>query len=109
MTLASTVDLNDFIVGRKLIATSGTQTSIDSLMESGTSALEAKKHLTTVEDTPSQYKELTISKVTTSTREITLTGAAITGAFEMGTTTALAGFNVGFKNRFLIAKGRILI
>ena len=108
MTLASTVDLNNFIVGRKLIATSGTQTSIDSLVISG-SASEAKKHLTTIDDTPSQYKELTISAVNTGTREITLTGAEITGAFEMGTSTPLAGFNVGFKNRFLIAKGRILI
>jgi hypothetical protein len=105
--LPTTADLNDFIVGRKLILSTGTTTSIDSLVTPPSAAVEAKKHITLVTDTPDQYKELTIEVVDRNLREITLSGSqSITSDFSMSN---LTGFTIGFRDKFLIAKGRILI
>ena len=107
--LGATVDLNNFIVGRKLILSAGTTTNIDSLVTD--SVANAKKHITLVTDTPDQYKELTIKEVLPATNEIKVGSDSITltDVFSLGATVNLSGFNIGFRDKFLIAKGRILI
>ena len=109
--LGPTVDLNNFIIGRKLILSAGTTTSIDSLVASGGSISDAKKHITLVTDTPDQYKELTIKDVLPATNEILVGSDSITlsNGYSLGASANLSGFNIGFRDKFLIAKGRILI
>ena len=92
-----TINLNEFILGRKCILTA---TTIPSGFDD---------YITSISDEPSGYKELTVDGINTEgTQYVDFTGVT-SGTIPKSADGAYAGALVGFKNKFLIAKGRILV
>ena len=105
ITMESGTDLSDFIIDREVILsigssnalTGGAQNFINRIVAAGTD--------------PSDYIVCTVSDVSTANREITLTNSSggSGNSFDVTPTSTAGNHLVGFKNTFLIAKGRILV
>lgn len=94
-----TINLNEFIIGRKCILTATTAPTA------------FVNHITSISDEPSDYneKELTVDAINTEgTQYVEFTGVE-SGTLTKSADGAYTGALVGFKNKFLIAKGRILV
>lgn len=106
IVVGTSVDLNNFIINRKCILTAGTNTTISVTSGSSSAAAAVVSKAVTSSTAASDYNVLKITKVVPEDRQIILQAEDDVGAFSM---TNLTGHFVGFQNKFLIAKGRILI
>ena len=104
ITVDSTVDLNHFIIDREVILSANTTTNTPSPMF---------QFINNIADDilPNDYKVCKIESINTTDRQITLTkiGGASLGGFNEDLSSSNDEYLVGFKNTFLIAKGRILV
>ena len=103
ITVDSTVDLNHFIIDREVILSANTTTNTPSAMF---------QFINNIADDilPNDYKVCKIESINTTDRQITLTKTGATaGSFNVDLSSSTDDYLVGFKNTFLIAKGRILV
>jgi hypothetical protein len=103
ITVDSTVDLNHFIIDREVILSANTTTNTPSAMF---------QFINNIADDilPNDYKVCKIESINTTNRQITLTKTGATaGSFNVDLSSSTDDYLVGFKNTFLIAKGRILV
>ena len=104
ITVDSTVDLNHFIIDREVILSANTTSN------SG----DQFQFINVIADDilPNDYKVCKIESINTTNRTVTLTkiGGTTTGSFTaVDLSSSSDDYLVGFKNTFLIAKGRILV
>ncbi len=106
ITVDSTVDMNHFIIDREVILSANTTSNTPSAMF---------QFINRVADDilPNDYKVCKIESINTTSTERTVTltkiGGASEGIFNEDLSNSTDDYLVGFKNTFLIAKGRILV
>ena len=103
ITLDSTVDMNHFIIDREVILSANTTSNSGNQF----------KFINVIADdvSPNEYKVCTVKSIDINNNTVTLTRPSVTtsGLFDEDLSSSTDDYLVGFKNTFLIAKGRILV
>jgi len=94
--------LNHFIIDREVILSANTTSNSGGQFQFINVIADDIK--------PNDYKVCKIESINTTSRTVTLTKTGATsGSFNVDLSSSTDDYLVGFKNTFLIAKGRILV